>query len=215
MLRDISNLRKSYTRNSLDEVNLPSSPFILFDNWFNEVKSTNSKSEVNAMTLSTIDSNGYPNARIVLLKFFSDEGFIFFTNYNSNKATSIESNNKVSISFFWEDFERQVIIKGHAKKTNEDISSNYFNSRPKGSQIGALVSERQSSVIPSKDFLVEKFNSLIQEFENKDIPRPENWGGFIVNPVEYEFWQGGENRLHDRIRYKLVNNLWKIDRLSP
>ena len=215
MLRDISNLRKSYTRNSLDEVNLPSSPFILFDNWFNEVKSTNSKSEVNAMTLSTIDSNGYPNARIVLLKFFSNEGFIFFTNYNSNKASSIESNNKVSISFFWEDFERQVIIKGHAKKTSEDISSNYFNSRPKGSQIGALVSERQSSVIPSKDFLIEKFNSLIQEFENKDIPRPENWGGFIVNPVEYEFWQGGENRLHDRIRYKLVNNLWKIDRLSP
>ncbi len=215
MLRDISNLRKSYTQNNLDEVNLPSSPFILFDNWFNEVKSTNSKSEVNAMTLSTIDSNGYPNARIVLLKFFSNEGFIFFTNYNSNKATSIESNNKVSISFFWEDFERQVIIKGLAKKTNEDISSNYFKSRPKGSQIGALVSERQSSVIPSKDFLIEKFNSLIQEFENKDIPRPENWGGFIVNPVEYEFWQGGENRLHDRIRYKLVNNLWKIDRLSP
>ena len=100
MLRDISNLRKSYTQNSLDEVNLPSSPFILFDNWFNEVKSTNSKSEVNAMTLSTIDSNGYPNARIVLLKFFSNEGFIFFTNYNSNKASSIESNNKVSISFF-------------------------------------------------------------------------------------------------------------------
>ena len=215
MLRDISNLRKSYTQNNLDEVNLPSSPFILFDNWFNEVKSTNSKSEVNAMTLSTIDSNGYPNARIVLLKFFSNEGFIFFTNYNSNKATSIETNNKVSISFFWEDFERQVIIKGQAKKTNEDISSNYFNSRPKGSQIGALVSERQSSVIPSKDFLIEKFNSLIKEFENKDIPRPENWGGFIVNPVEYEFWQGGENRLHDRIRYKLVNNLWKIDRLSP
>ena len=215
MLRDISNLRKSYTQNSLDEVNLPSSPFILFDNWFNEVKSTNSKSEVNAMTLSTIDSNGYPNARIVLLKFFSNEGFIFFTNYNSNKATSIESNNKVSISFFWEDFERQVIIKVYDKKTNEDISSNYFKSRPKGSQIGALVSERQSSVIPSKDFLIEKFNSLIQEFENKDIPRPENWGGFIVNPVEYEFWQGGENRLHDRIRYKLVNNLWKIDRLSP
>ena len=215
MVRDISNLRKSYTQNSLDEVNLPSIPFILFDNWFNEVKSTNSKSEVNAMTLSTIDSNGYPNARIVLLKFFSNEGFIFFTNYNSNKATSIESNNKVSISFFWEDFERQVIIKGHAKNTNEDISSYYFNSRPKGSLIGALVSERQSSVIPSKDFLIEKFNSLIQEFENKDIPRPENWGGFIVNPVEYEFWQGGENRLHDRIRYKLVNNFWKIDRLSP
>ena len=120
MLRDVSNLRKSYTQNSLEEVNLPSNPFSLFDNWFKEVKSTDSKFEVNAMTLSTIDSNGYPNARIVLLKFFSNEGFIFFTNYNSNKAISIENNNKVSISFFWEDFERQVIIKGHAKKTNED-----------------------------------------------------------------------------------------------
>ncbi|MAU31022.1 MAG: pyridoxamine 5'-phosphate oxidase [Flavobacteriaceae bacterium] len=215
MLRDVSNLRKSYTQNSLEEVNLPSNPFSLFDNWFKEVKSTDSKFEVNAMTLSTIDSNGYPNARIVLLKFFSNEGFIFFTNYNSNKAISIENNNKVSISFFWEDFERQVIIKGHAKKTNEDLSTKYFNSRPKGSQIGALVSERQSSVIPSKDFLIEKFNSLIQEFDNKDISRPENWGGFIVNPIEYEFWQGGENRLHDRIRYKFVDNLWKIDRLSP
>ena len=215
MLRDVSNLRKSYTQNSLEEVNLPSNPFSLFDNWFKEVKSTDSKFEVNAMTLSTIDSNGYPNARIVLLKFFSNEGFIFFTNYNSNKAISIENNNKVSISFFWEDFERQVIIKGHAKKTNEDLSTKYFNSRPRGSQIGALVSERQSSVIPSKDFLIEKFNSLIQEFDNKDISRPENWGGFIVNPIEYEFWQGGENRLHDRIRYKFVDNLWKIDRLSP
>ena len=101
------------------------------------------------------------------------------------------------------------------RERSEEISSNYFNSRPKGSQIGALVSERQSSVIPSKDFLIEKFNSLIKKFENKDIPRPKNWGGFIVNPVEYEFWQGGENRLHDRIRYKLVDNLWKIDRLSP
>jgi len=215
MLRDISNLRKSYSQNSLEEINLPSNPFSLFDNWFKEVKSSNSKSEINAMTLSTIDLHGYPNARIVLLKFFSNEGFIFFTNYNSNKSISIEKNNKVSISFFWEEFERQVIIKGNAKKTNEELSTKYFNSRPKGSQIGALVSEKQSSVIPSKDFLIEKFNSLIQEFKNKDIPKPDNWGGFIVNPIEYEFWQGGENRLHDRIRYKLIDDLWKIDRLSP
>ena len=214
MQRDISALRKSYSKMSLSKNEVPDEPIMLFDKWFSEIKSSTSL-EVNAMTLSTIDNEGYPKGRVVLLKHYSDKGFIFFTNYNSEKSISIKNNNKVSISFFWEDFERQVIIKGHAKKTNEDVSSNYFNSRPKGSQIGALVSERQSSVIPSKDFLIEKFNSLIQEFENKDIPRPENWGGFIVNPVEYEFWQGGENRLHDRIRYKLVNNLWKINRLSP
>ena len=215
MIRDISNLRKSYTKNSLEEINLPSNPFLLFDNWFKEVKSANSESEVNAMTLSTIDSDGYPDARIVLLKYYSIEGFIFFTNYNSKKSVSIEKNNKVSISFFWEDFERQVIIKGHAKKTNEDLSTKYFNLRPKGSQIGALVSERQSSVIPSKDYLIKKFNSLILEFKGKDIPRPDNWGGFIISPTEFEFWQGGENRLHDRIRYMIDDNLWKIDRLSP
>ena len=215
MIRDISNLRKSYTQNSLEEINVPSNPFSLFDNWFKEVKSANSESEVNAMTLSTIDSDGFPDARIVLLKYYSSEGFIFFTNYNSKKSVSIEKNNKVSISFFWEDFERQVIIKGHAKKTNEDLSTKYFNLRPKGSQIGALVSERQSSVIPSKDYLIKKFNSLILEFKGKDIPRPDNWGGFIISPTEFEFWQGGENRLHDRIRYMIVDNLWKIDRLSP
>ena len=215
MLRDISNLRKSYTQNSLDEINLPSDPLSLFDNWFKEVKSANSKSEINAMTLSTIDSDGFPDARIVLLKYYSSEGFIFFTNYNSKKSVSIKKNNKVSISFFWEDFERQVIIRGYAKKTNVDLSTKYFNSRPKGSQIGALVSERQSSVIPSKNFLIEKFNSLIKEFKGKDIARPENWGGFIISPVEFEFWQGGENRLHDRIRYKFIDNLWKTDRLSP
>ena len=215
MIRDISNLRKSYTQNSLEEINVPSNPFSLFDNWFKEVKSANSESEVNAMTLSTIDSDGYPDARIVLLKYYSIEGFIFFTNYNSKKSVSIEKNNKVSISFFWEDFERQVIIKGHAKKTNEDLSTKYFNLRPKGSQIGALVSERQSSVIPSKDYLIKKFNSLILEFKSKDIPRPDTWGGFIISPTEFEFWQGGENRLHDRIRYMIVDNLWKIDRLSP
>ena len=116
MIRDISNLRKSYTQNSLEEINLPSNPFSLFDNWFKEVKSANSESEINAMTLSTIDSDGYPDSRIVLLKYYSSEGFIFFTNYNSKKSVSIEKNNKVSISFFWEDFERQVIIKGHTLK---------------------------------------------------------------------------------------------------
>lgn len=215
MLRDISDLRKSYQKNSLTEKDLPLNPFSLFDRWFKEVKSNSGNSEVNAMTLSTIDKSGFPKGRIVLLKYYSIDGFIFFTNYNSDKSLSIEINNKVSISFFWEEFERQVIIKGFAEKTSAELSDKYFNSRPKGSKLGALVSEDQSSIIESKEFLIKKFNLLTKDFEVKEIERPENWGGFIINPIEYEFWQGGENRLHDRIRYSLSENLWKIDRLSP
>ncbi len=215
MLRDISDLRKSYQKNSLTEKDLPLNPFSLFDRWFKEVKSNSGNSEVNAMTLSTIDKSGFPKGRIVLLKYYSIDGFIFFTNYNSDKSLSIEINNKVSISFFWEEFERQVIIKGFAEKTSAELSDKYFNSRPKGSKLGALVSEDQSSIIESKEFLIKKFNLLTKDFEGKEIERPENWGGFIINPIEYEFWQGGENRLHDRIRYSLSENLWKIDRLSP
>ena len=197
MQRDVSALRKSYSKMSLSKNEVPDEPIKLFDKWFSEIKSSTSL-EVNAMTLSTIDNEGYPKGRVVLLKHYSDEGFIFFTNYNSEKSISIKNNNKVSISFFWEDQERQVIIKGFAKKTSEEISSNYFNSRPKGSKLGALVSENQSAVI-----------------ESKQILRPLNWGGYIVSPVEYEFWQGGENRLHDRIRFKLIKNNWLKERLSP
>ena len=215
MLRDISNLRKSYSKNSLTDKELPKDPFFLFDNWFKEVSSKKSKSEINAMTLSTIGLSGYPNGRIVLLKYYSPDGFVFFTNYNSNKAISIDQNNKVSISFFWEDFERQVIIKGVATKTTDDFSTKYFNSRPIGSKLGALVSENQSSIIKSKDYIIKKFNQLSKEYLNKEILRPNNWGGYIIKPIEYEFWQGGENRLHDRIRFTLIKDIWKNDRLSP
>ena len=215
MLRDISNLRKSYSKNSLTEKDLPKDPFLLFDNWFKEVSSINNKSETNAMTLSTIYPSGYPNGRIVLLKYYSPEGYVFFTNYKSDKGVSIDKNNKVSISFFWEDFERQVIINGTASKTSEAISTKYFNSRPKGSKLGALVSENQSSIIKSKDDIIKKFNHLSNEYLNKEIKRPDYWGGYIIKPIKYEFWQGGENRLHDRIRYTRDKNFWKIDRLSP
>ena len=214
MQRDVSALRKSYSKMSLSKNEVPDEPIKLFDKWFSEIKSSTSL-EVNAMTLSTIDNEGYPKGRVVLLKHYSDEGFIFFTNYNSEKSISIKNNNKVSISFFWEDQERQVIIKGFAKKTSEEISSNYFNSRTKGSKLGALVSENQSAVIKSKQVLIDTFNELKDEYKNKEISRPLNWGGYIVSPVEYEFWQGGENRLHDRIRFKLIKNNWLKERLSP
>tara|TARA_B100001769_G_scaffold273028_1_gene268450 strand:- start:38 stop:685 length:648 start_codon:yes stop_codon:yes gene_type:complete len=215
MLRDISNLRKSYSKNPLMDKDLPKDPFFLFDIWFKEVSSKNSKLEVNAMTLSTIGSSGYPNGRIVLLKYYSHDGFIFFTNYNSNKAVSMDQNNKVSISFFWEDSERQVIIKGVASKTSDNFSTKYFNSRPKGSKLGALVSENQSSIIKSKDYILKKFNQLSKEYLNKEILRPKNWGGYIIKPIQYEFWQGGENRLHDRIRYRKKDDSWIYERLSP
>ena len=215
MKSDISNYRKSYLKGFLSKNEIFDNPLKLFNKWFDEISDTNLEIEINAMTLSTIDNDGFPRNRVVLLKYYSEEGFIFFTNYNSNKAKSILSNNKVSLSFFWEQMERQIIIKGRAFKTSDEVSENYFNSRPLGSKIGALVSAKQSSVIPSRSFLENKFEKIKKQFENSQISRPLNWGGFIVKPIEYEFWQGRENRLHDRIRYINKDSKWIIERLSP
>ena len=215
MKSDISDYRKSYLKGFLSENEIFDNPLKLFNKWFDEISVNNLEIEINAMTLSTIDNDGFPRNRVVLLKYFSDEGFTFFTNYNSNKAKSILINNKVSLSFFWEKMERQIIIKGRAFKTTDDISDKYFNSRPLGSKIGALVSSNQSSVIPSRSFLEDEFKKIKKQFENSKISRPLNWGGFIVKPIEYEFWQGRENRLHDRIRYNQKDNKWIIERLSP
>ena len=215
MKSDLSNYRKSYNKGYLSENEIFDSPIELFNKWFSEVSSISPDIEINAMTLSTIDKDGFPRSRVVLLKYFSDDGFTFFTNYNSNKAKSILNNNKVSLSFYWEKMERQIIIKGQSFKTSEVVSDNYFNSRPSGSKIGALVSSDQSSVIPSRSFLENKFKKIKKKYVNSEIYRPLNWGGFIVKPMEYEFWQGRENRLHDRIRYNKKNNKWIIERLSP
>ena len=215
MKSDISDYRKSYLKGFLSESEIFENPLKLFNKWFDEISVNNLEIEINAMTLSTIDNDGFPRNRVVLLKYFSDEGFTFFTNYNSNKAKSILINNKVSLSFFWEKMERQIIVKGRAFKTTDDISDKYFNSRPLGSKIGALVSSNQSSVIPSRSFLEDEFKKIKKQFENSKISRPLNWGGFIVKPIEYEFWQGRENRLHDRIRYNQKDNKWIIERLSP
>ena len=215
MKSDISDYRKSYLKGFLSENEIFENPLKLFNKWFDEISENSLEIEINAMTLSTIDNDGFPRNRVVLLKYFSDEGFTFFTNYNSNKAKSILINNKVSLSFFWEKMERQIIIKGRAFKTTDDISDKYFNSRPFGSKIGALVSSNQSSVIPSRSFIEDEFKKIKKQYENSQISRPLNWGGFIVKPIEYEFWQGRENRLHDRIRYNQKDNKWIIERLSP
>jgi len=214
-MEDLSNYRKSYEKSQLLENTIPEDPINLFHKWFYESQDFGGVDEVNAMTIATIGLDGFPKSRVVLLKKFNEEGFIFYTNYNSEKGKAILSNPNVCLSFFWHSMERQVIIKGIAEKTPQSISDNYFNSRPDGSKLGAIVS-LQSEVIPSRDYLDKKLNELESTFEGKEIPRPEFWGGFLVRPIEVEFWQGRPNRLHDRIRYQLQEDLiWKIDRLSP
>ena len=213
-MEDLSNYRRSYEKSELTEDNFPEDPIKLFQKWFHEVD-FNSKEEVNAMTVSTFGLDGYPKSRVVLLKRFTFEGFVFYTNYDSEKGKAIANNPNICLSFFWHTFERQVIIKGKAEKIAENLSDGYFESRPDGSKLGAIVSN-QSEVIPSRESLEQKLHQLEKDFEGKEIPRPDYWGGYIVKPVEVEFWQGRPNRLHDRIRYKLQDDFsWKTDRLSP
>ncbi len=215
MEKDLSNYRKSYEKKELLESTISDNPMQLFQTWFHEVDTNYDEGETNAMTISTIGLDGYPKGRVVLLKKFTYEGFIFYTNYASEKGKAIMDNPNVCLSFFWHHAERQVIIKGKAEKIPENMSDGYFESRPRGSQLGAMVSH-QSEVLENREVLEAKLKQLEQRYEGQEIPRPNYWGGFIVKPVEIEFWQGRSNRLHDRIRYKMDDELnWQMDRLSP
>lgn len=214
-MKDLSNYRKSYEKSELLESTIPEDPINLFHKWFYESEEFGGTEEVNAMTVATIGLDGFPKSRVVLLKKFNEEGFIFYTNYNSEKGKALANNPNVCLSFFWQSMERQVIIKGIAEKTAPTISDQYFDSRPDGSKLGAIVSA-QSEVIPSRDYLDKELSILEHSYEGKTIPRPEHWGGYLVRPIEVEFWQGRANRLHDRIRYHLEHDYsWTIDRLSP
>ena len=214
-MKDLSNYRKSYDKSELLETTIPEDPINLFHRWFYETEENGNIEEVNAMTVSTFGLDGFPKSRVVLLKKFNEEGFIFYTNYNSEKGKAILNNPHICLSFFWQSMERQVIIKGIAERVPANISDNYFDSRPDGSKLGAILSP-QSEVIPSRQFLEDNLKELEIHFQGKEISRPDFWGGFLVRPVEVEFWQGRANRLHDRIRFKLQDDFsWKIERLSP
>lgn len=214
MKDNLHQYRKSYEKGALSEETVSLNPFQQFRTWYYETKEFGGVDEVNAMTLTTIDLEGFPKGRVVLLKKYDELGFYFYTNYNSEKGKSIAENNKVSLSFFWPNMERQIIIKGFATRTSEDDSTNYFHSRPKGSQLGALVSD-QSSAVENRLVLEERLKQLEKTYEYKEVPKPEHWGGFIVSPVSFEFWQGRPNRLHDRLKYQLEGHDWSMTRLQP
>ncbi|WP_411766818.1 pyridoxamine 5'-phosphate oxidase [Winogradskyella sp. A3E31] len=215
MEKDISHYRKSYEKNELLLNECPDNPLELFKTWFHQVDEHFKDQETNAMTISTIGLDGFPKNRVVLLKKYSDEGFVFYTNYESEKGKSIAVNPSVCLSFFWEFAERQVIIKGKASKVSDLQSDAYFKSRPRGSRLGAIASN-QSQVIRDRSVIEDRLLELESQYKDKEISRPKHWGGYIIQPLEIEFWQGRPNRLHDRIRYtKAQNSDWDRERLSP
>jgi len=214
-MENLHDKRKIYEKSQLLENQIKENPMEQFRNWFLEANENPDVSEANAMAISTLENDGCPRTRMVLLKAYTWEGFIFYTNYESRKGKAIESNHKACLHFFWPTLERQIIIKADLERLPENLSDGYFQSRPKGSQLGAVVSP-QSQVIPDRDYLENKLKDLEKEFENKEVPRPENWGGYLAKPYEIEFWQGRPNRLHDRIIYELQEDYhWKISRLAP
>ena len=215
MSKDLSNYRKSYEKHELLESNCPGKPMDLFKDWFLNADASNTIEETNAMTISTIGNDGYPKSRVVLLKKYTEEGFVFYTNYTSEKGKAIEENKHICLSFFWPALEQQIIIKGTAEKLAANLSDGYFKSRPKGSKLGAWASP-QSTVVSSKKELETQLTSLEKEYAEKEIPRPAHWGGYLIKPISLEFWQGRPNRMHDRIRYSLGKDFsWKLERLAP
>lgn len=215
MEKDLSNYRKAYLKKELLKTEVPKNPIDLFQQWFHEIEASQGIEEPNAMTLSTIGTDGFPKSRVVLLKKFTGEGFIFYTNYLSEKGKAMAAHPEVCLSFFWQNSEQQIIIKGTAEKIAKNLSDGYFESRPDGSKLGAWASP-QSEIVSNREALELQLKTLEKRYQNQEIPRPKHWGGYLVKPMSIEFWQGRANRMHDRIRYTVQKDYsWKIDRLAP
>lgn len=211
---DATSMRREYRKKGLDEKDLNPDPMVQFELWFQQALDAK-LTEPNAFALATVGNNKIPSVRTVLMKIFDKNGFVFFSNYKSKKAVDIEENPYAGMLFPWLELDRQVKIEGSIEKISTKESLKYFLSRPKGSQIGAWVSH-QSEVISSRSLLEAKFNEIKNKFVKGEIPFPDFWGGYIVKPFKIEFWQGGENRLHDRFVYTLQDdNTWKCERLAP
>ncbi len=211
--KQLANLRRDYSARELSKSAIAADPFAQFSTWMDEAINSEVL-DANAMTVSTVDGDRRPSSRIVLLKGFDRSGFVFFTNYESKKAADLDSNSNTALHFFWPDLQHQVSISGTAAKTSREESEAYFASRPLDSQIGAWAS-KQSTFLANRKELEDRVAEARICFEGKEIPCPPFWGGFRVTPSRFEFWQGGANRLHDRICYMLSGSIWKIVRLSP
>lgn len=210
---NLASMRDEYTRSGLNREELHADPVDQFEQWFKQALDVE-VFEPNAMSLATVDEHGQPSQRTILLKYFDRDGFVFFTNYESQKARDMAQNPRVSLLFPWLTLERQVRIQGEVERISTTESLKYFMSRPRGSQIGAWVSQ-QSSIISSRQLLQAKFDELKRKFSNKEVPLPSFWGGYRVVPHYFEFWQGRQHRLHDRFAYTLEEKEWQIERLAP
>ncbi len=211
---ELFNYRKSYTKDKLSINDIGDNPIDFFVKWFKEAENSDQIIEPNAMTVSTVDENFFPSSRIVLLKQIKERSLVFFTNYNSNKGKSLNKNENICASFYWPPLERQVIIKGNAKKISSVESEDYFNSRPFESQAAAIISN-QSEDIDSYESLLEKYNSFIEQNKNTKLKRPNNWGGIEISINQIEFWQGRNNRLHNRVLCNFQKDTWEYKLLSP
>jgi len=209
----ISSIRKDYQLHSLSESDVHANPVVQFSQWWDEALKSDIV-EVNAMTLSTITAAGRPSARIVLLKGYDEKGFVFYTNYESDKGQQLDANPYASLVFFWKELERQVRIEGKCERVSLEESDEYYNSRPLGSKLGAWASP-QSKVIEGRENLDKNAAALLEQYASGEIPRPSHWGGYRVVTETIEFWQGRSNRLHDRIKYSHQDGAWRIERLAP
>jgi pyridoxamine 5'-phosphate oxidase len=212
-LNRVARLRKEYTRSGLKESDAAPDPIEQFRRWFDEAL-TADLHEPNAMTLATATPDGRPSARIVLLKGFDEQGFVFYTNYEGRKGGELVANPRAAMVFYWGELERQVRIEGQVSRVPDEDSDAYFEGRPRGSQLGAWASE-QSRPVRDRGALQERLRELEAEYEGREVPRPPFWGGYRVKPETIEFWQGRENRLHDRLVYRYSDGLWRRERLQP